>query len=176
MLCCFDGSLDVLSSARIMRSSFVGLDDDDDDEDGAGLIWPVMGSMTRRVGATLGGDTFDTAFFACSSVSDLVGGPLLGATGDGRRLGALDACFACLCSLRASLRALTLKRRAFLAGRPFCAASSMPSSSRSAAGSRVVERALSTPRTIQEGREKMCWVEDYLRLFLVVGRSLGRSL
>ena len=172
MLCCFDGSLDVLSSARIMRSSFVGLDDDD----GADLIWPVMGSMTRRVGAPWGVDTFDRGFFACFSVADLVGGPLFGATGAGRRLGALDACFACLCSLRASLRALTLKRRAFLAGRPFCAASSMPSSSRSAAGSRVVERALSTPRTIQEEREKMCWVEDYLRLFLVVGRSLGRSL
>ena len=169
MLCCFDGSLDVLSSARIMRSSFVGLDDDD----GADLIWPVMGSMTRRAGAPWGGDTFDRGFFACSSV---VGGPLLGTTGAGRRLGALDACFACLCSLRASLRALTLKRRAFLAGRPFCAASSMPSSSRSAAGSRVVERALSTPRTIQEEREKMCWVEDYLRLFLVVGRRLGRFL
>ena len=152
-----------------MRSSFVGLDDDD----GADLIWPVMGSMTRRAGAPWGGDTFDRGFFACSSV---VGGPLLGTTGAGRRLGALDACFACLCSLRASLRALTLKRRAFLAGRPFCAASSMPSSSRSAAGSRVVERALSTPRTIQEEREKMCWVEDGLRLFLVVGRSLGRSL
>ena len=152
-----------------MRSSFVGLDDDD----GADLIWPVMGSMTRRAGAPWGGDTFDRGFFACSSV---VGGPLLGTTGAGRRLGALDACFACLCSLRASLRALTLKRRAFLAGRPFCAASSMPSTSRSAAGSRVVERALSTPRTIQEEREKMCWVEDYLRLFLVVGRSLGRSL
>lgn len=152
-----------------MRSSFVGLDDDD----GADLIWPVMGSMTRRVGAPWGADTFDRGFFACSSV---VGGPLLGTTGAGRRLGALDACFACLCSLRASLRALTLKRRAFLAGRPFCVASSMPSSSRSAAGSRVVERALSTPRTIQEEREKMCWVEDYLRLFLVVGRSLGRSL
>ena len=152
-----------------MRSSFVGLDDDD----GADLIWPVMGSMTRRAGAPWGGDTFDRGFFACSSV---VGGPLLGTTGAGRRLGALDACFACLCSLRASLRALTLKRRAFLAGRPFCAASSMPSSSRSAAGSRVVERALSTPRTMQEEREKMCWVEDYLRLFLVVGRSLGRSL
>ena len=152
-----------------MRSSFVGLDDDD----GADLIWPVMGSMTRRAGAPWGGDTFDRGFFACSSV---VGGPLLGTTGAGRRLGALDACFACLCSLRASLRALTLKRRAFLAGRPFCAASSMPSSSWSAAGSRVVERALSTPRTIQEEREKMCWVEDYLRLFLVVGRSLGRSL
>ena len=152
-----------------MRSSFVGLDDDD----GADLIWPVMGSMTRRAGAPWGGDTFDRGFFACSSV---VGGPLLGTTGAGRRLGALDACFACLCSLRASLRALTLKRRAFLAGRPFCAASSMPSSSRSAAGSRVVERALSTPRTIQEEREKMCWVEDYLRLFLVVGRRLGRFL
>ena len=152
-----------------MRSSFVGLDDDD----GADLIWPVMGSMTRRAGAPWGGDTFDRGFFACSSV---VGGPLLGTTGAGRRLGALDACFACLCSLRASFRALTLKRRAFLAGRPCCAASSMPSSSRSAAGSRVVERALSTPRTIQGEREKMCWVEDYLRLFLVVGRSLGRSL
>ena len=152
-----------------MRSSFVGLDDDD----GADLIWPVMGSMTRRAGAPWGADTFDRGFFACSSV---VGGSLLGTTGAGRRLGALDACFACLCSLRASLRALTLKRRAFLAGRPFCVASSMPSSSRSAAGSRVVERALSTPRTIQEGREKMWGGEDYLRLFLVVGRSLGRFL
>ena len=44
-----------------MRSSFVGLDDDDDDE--AGLIWPVMGSMTRRCWRHFGRRYFRHSFF-----------------------------------------------------------------------------------------------------------------
>lgn len=58
------------------------------------------------------------------------------------------ACFARRCSFRAALRALTENWRGFFECRDRSAISSIPSSSRSAAGSRVVLRARSRPPPI----------------------------
>lgn len=140
----FEGLAEDVELAPDMRSNLVG-----SRRLGARTVFitPEIGSRTCFVVARSALDTC----FGCLAAG--------GATGVGAGAceafrctlgagGARAACFARRCSLRAAFRALTEKRRGFFAYLDLSGPSSIPSSSRSAAGSRVVLRARSRPPPI----------------------------
>lgn len=135
-----------------MRSSFVGALDARGSRRSC-FICPVMGSMTVRFALAERSATFARAFMDAPESSAASVGLLCweGRTGIGNdacsaagRV-ARAACFACLWALRACLRAVTECTRPLCDRCGFSSPPLIPSSARSAAGNRVVERERSLP-------------------------------